>query len=176
MKAIDAFKQGLGFLLRWFCIILFALLVIVVVFQVAVRSFGGGAAWSEPLARFLFIWLGLIGASYVIGENDDVAIDFLVRKFPAAVVKTIESIAHAIVAGFAIFIMVIGGARFVSRTWDQTVELMPFTLGQIYLVLPLAGVIITLYSISHIIDTIRRPLHIKTEEEIDITTLQEEGI
>lgn len=176
MKAIDGFRQGLGFLLRWFCIILFALLVIVVAFQVAVRAFGGGAAWSEALARFVFIWLGLIGAAYVIGENDDVAIDFLVRKFPAAVVKTVESIAHAIVAGFAIAVMVIGGSRFVGRTWDQTVELMPFTLGQLYLVLPIAGVIITLYSISHIVDTIRRPLHVRTEDEIDIAALSEEVI
>ena len=84
-------------------------------------------------------------------------------------------IAHAVVAGFAIFVMVIGGGRFVGRTWDQTVELMPVTLGQLYLVLPLAGVIIALYSASHIVDTIRRPLHVRTDEEI-AAALQEEAI
>lgn len=176
MRAFDTFKKGLGFGLRWVCITLFALLVIVVVFQVAVRSVGSGAAWSEAAARFLFIWLGMIGAAYVIGENDDVAIDFLVRKFSAAVAKAVEIVAHAVVATFAVSVMIYGGGRFVTRTWDQTVELMPFTLGQLYLVLPISGALILLYSISHIIDTVRRPLVPKSEDEIDITTLAEEGI
>lgn len=176
MQAIEAIRKTLSFVLRWTCIIVFAAMVLVVSLQVVVRFMGVGAAWSEAVARFLFIWLGLIGAAFVIGENDDVAIDFLVRKFPAAVVKSVEILAHAIVGAFAVVVMIIGGGRFVSRTWDQTVELLPVTTGQVYLVLPISGALITIYCVLHIIDTIRRPLEVKSEEDVDLASIVEEGI
>ena len=176
MRAIEAFNKSLSAVLRWVCIILFAAMVLVVTLQVVVRFMGIGAAWSEPVARYLFIWLGLIGAAFVIGENDDVAIDFLVRKFPAAVAKSVEIVAHAIVAAFAVIVMIIGGARFAIRTWDQAVELLPVTTGQVYFVLPVSGALIVIYSVIHIIETIVRPLHVRNDEDIDISTVVEEGI
>ncbi|WIY82548.1 TRAP transporter small permease [Propionimicrobium sp. PCR01-08-3] len=177
MKALNAFQRVMDVILRWICILLFAALVILVVYQVVIRSFGGGNAWTEALARIVFIWQGIIGAAYVIGENDDVAIDFLVRKFPAAVVKLFEVLAHSIVAGFAIWVMIWGGWELASSAFDQTVELLPFSQGQIYLILPVAGLLITIYCLLHIVTTITGEVkEIVPEEEIDIATLQEEGI
>lgn len=177
MKALNKLMSLFGPVLRWFCVTLLALLVLLVVFQVVVRQvFNSGIAWTEAAARYVFIWQGLIGAAYVIGENDDVAIDFLVRKFPAAVSRTVEAIAHAVVAVFAVTILILGGGEFVARSWDQTVELLPITTGQIYLVLPISGLLILLYSIAHMGEAITRPLVVKNEEDIDITTLREEGI
>ncbi len=176
MKALTTFRGVLDALLRWFCIILFALLVALVVFQVVARFTVGGNAWTEAMARILFIWQGIIGAAYVIGENDDVAIDFLVRKFPAIVVKIFEVLAFTIVAGFAIWVMIWGGIELSSSAMDQTVELLPFAQGQLYLVLPVAGVLITIYCILHIIHAITTEVKIVNEEDIDISTLQDEGI
>lgn len=176
MRALTAFDKGLSYILRWLCIILFALLVVVVTIQVVVRFTGGGMPWTEALSRFLFIWLGLIGAAFVIGENDDVAIDFLVRKFPAAVVKGVQIFAHLVVATFAVVIMIMGGGRFVSRTWDQTVELLPVTTGQVYLVLPIAGALILIYCLLHIVRAAVRPVEVKSDEDVDIASIVEEGI
>lgn len=177
MKALNTLRLGMDFVLRWFCIILFALLVALVVFQVVARYIGGGGtAWTEAMGRTVFIWQGIIGAAYVIGENDDVAIDFLVRKFPAAIVRLLEVIAHSVVAFFAVWVMVMGGWAFASNKFDQTVELLPFTVGQLYLVLPISGVIITIYCLLHIVHALTREVKVVNEDEIDISTLQEEGI
>ena len=93
---LQTFLNGLDFVLRLICIILFSGLVILVVYQVLQRQvliplglMKAGFAWTEAMGRYVFIWLGLVGAAYVIGKNDDVAIDFLVRKFPAIVVKIV---------------------------------------------------------------------------------------
>lgn len=176
MKVVNSFRGVIDVALRWFCIVLFALLVILVAYQVAVRQLAGGNAWTESMARIIFIWQGIIGAAYVIGEKDDVAIDFLVRKFPALVVKIIECIAHAIVAGFALWVMVWGGWLLASSSFDQTVELLPFSQGMLYLVLPISGCLIVIYSILHIINTVISDVKVIAEEDIDISTLQEEGI
>lgn len=176
MKALKVFRRILDQFLRWFCVTLFAALVILVVFQVAARFTVGGNAWTEAMARILFIWQGIVGAAYVIGENDDVAIDFLVRKFPAFVVKIFEVLAHSIVAFFAIWVMILGGWRLAASSMDQTVELLPFQQGVLYMVLPITGALITIYCILHIITAITSEVKIVDDEDIDISTLQEEGI
>jgi TRAP-type C4-dicarboxylate transport system permease small subunit len=135
-----------------------------------------GFAWTEAMGRYVFIWLGLLGAAYVIGKNDDVAIDFLVRKFPAIVVKVVECIAHAFVAFFAVWVMIYGGLRYITKTWDQGVELLPFSEGQLYSVLLISGVLITLYSLVHIGEAMVREIKAKNDDDIDISDLQDEGI
>lgn len=176
MKVLDHIQRGLDIFLRWFCIVLFAALVLLVVFQVVARFTVGGNAWTEAMARIIFIWQGIIGAAYVIGEKDDVAIDFLVRRFPPVVVKAFEILAHTIVAVFAIWVMVMGGWQLASRAFDQTVELLPFSTGQLYLVLPVAGVLITIYCLFHIVHAITSEVKVVAEEDIDLSTIQEEGI
>ena len=176
MKAFSVFQRVVDAILRWVCIILFALLVILVVYQVVIRSFGGGNAWTEAMARIIFIWQGIIGAAYVIGENDDVAIDFLVRKFPAAVVKFFEVLAHSIVGFFAVWVMIMGGWRLADSAFDQTVELLPFSQGQIYLILPVTGILIAIYCILNIIKAVTSEVKIVAEEDIDLASIQEEGI
>ncbi len=177
MRALHSFKKVLDLVLRWFCIVLFAALVLLVVWQVFIRQvLGSGNAWTEAMARIVFIWQGIIGAAYVIGEKDDVAIDFLVRKFPTGVVRAIEVLAHAIVGFFAVWVMVMGGMQIVTNTWDDTVELLPISQGQIYLAVPVAGVLIAIYCVIHIIDTFTKKIEVTDESEIDITQLREEGI
>jgi len=177
MQALHAFKRVLDATLRWFCIVFFAALVLLVVWQVFVRQvLNSGNAWTEAMARVVFIWQGIIGAAYVIGEKDDVAIDFLVRRFPTAVVRGIEILAHAIVAFFAIWVMVLGGGQIIANTWDDTVELLPLTQGQIYLGVPVAGVLIAVYCLIHIIDTFTKRIEVVDADRVDITQLTDEGI
>jgi TRAP-type C4-dicarboxylate transport system permease small subunit len=183
MRVVQTFEKGLEFVLRWACIFLFTALVVLVVYQVAQRQvlipiglMKTGFAWTEAMGRYVFIWLGLLGAAYVIGENDDVAIDFLVRRFPAVVARIVECVAHAIVAFFAVWVMLYGGWRYVSTTMDQTVELLPFTQGQLYSVLLISGALIAFYSLIHFGKAIVRKVEVRDEEDIDISGLQDEGI
>ena len=75
--------------------------------------------------------------------------------------------------------MIWGGYRNVAAGWDDTVQLMPVTQGQIFLVIPIAGVLILIYSIIHIIDTLHAPadsFQPVSEENMDISQLTDEGI
>jgi TRAP-type C4-dicarboxylate transport system permease small subunit len=180
MKAIDAFHKGLNAFLRWFCVTLFVVMVGLVLAQVVVRFLGISLPWTEVSARIAFIWQGVIGAAYVIGEKEDVAIDWLVNKLPVKAVKGISILAHAIVAFFSVWILIWGGMRNVMAGWDDTVQLLPISQGQTFLVLPIAGALIVIYSILHIIDLIRASedeiIHPQEPEDLDISKLAEEGI
>ncbi|MDR1708522.1 MAG: TRAP transporter small permease [Candidatus Accumulibacter sp.] len=183
MKIVQTFMKGLEFTLRWACILLFAALIVLVVYQVLQRQvliplgiMKTGFAWTEAMGRYVFIWLGLLGAAYVIGENADVAIDFLVRQFPPIVARAVEFTAHALVAFFAVWVMLYGGWRNISTTMDQTVELLPFSQGQLYSVLLISGALIAFYSVVHMVEAVTREIRVRDEDDIDIDELQDEGI
>lgn len=176
MSILNKIESVVDFILRWFCIILFAVLVLLIAFQILVRFTGGGHAYTELLARVIFIWQGIIGAAYVIGENDDVAIDFLVKKFKPVVVKFFEVLAHSVVAFFAVWVMIYGGWMLAQSGMDQNVELLPTSQGMLYMILPVSGVLILFYCILHIIKAIISDVHVVDDEDIDIAAIQEEGI
>ncbi|WP_127125768.1 TRAP transporter small permease [Georgenia sp. SYP-B2076] len=177
MKAIHRFRTGLDAFLRWFCVTLFAVMIALVLWQVVARWTVGGNVWTEVTARIVFIWQGLVGAAYVIGEKEDVAMDFLVKRFKPVVVKAVEIFAHLVVGGFAVWVMIYGGSKFIESTWDDTVQLLPFSQGQVYLVLPITGALIVLYSILHIIEVIPKEIAAPADPtDIDPSNILEEGI
>jgi TRAP-type C4-dicarboxylate transport system permease small subunit len=175
MKAVHTFKTGLDALLRWFCVALFALMIALVTWQVIARWTVGGNVWTEVVARIVFIWQSLVGAAYVIGEKEDVAMDFLVKRFPPIVVKAVEIFAFCVVGAFAVWVMIYGGLQYIQSTWNDTVQLLPVSQGQVYLVLPITGALIIIYCLLHIIEISRKQI-VKPTGDVDLDDLMEEGI
>ena len=59
--------------------------VIIVFAQVITRFIlKSPLAWSEEIARYMFIWLVWIGAAYATKENKNIKIDLLSSKFTGA--------------------------------------------------------------------------------------------
>lgn len=64
-----------------FSVALSSVLVVCVVWQVISRYvLGSPSIVTDELARFLFMWVGLIGAAYATGLKRHLAIDLLVLK------------------------------------------------------------------------------------------------
>lgn len=150
-------KSVLDLILRTACVGLFALLVVLVTWQVFTRLvLSEPSVWSEEAARFVFIWLSLIGISIATGEKADVAIDYFVQKAPRAVQRVLEVVAYLSTLSFAVFVMIWGGWLNSQQTWTQTNPVLPFTTGQLYLAVPIAGVLFTYYLLYHLVMTLSR--------------------
>lgn len=145
-------KRVLDAILATLCVALFAALVLVVSWQVFTRQvLTSPSTWTSVAAQYLFVWLSLFGAAYVFSERGHIAVDFLARKSGSAGQKVIGVLTLSIVALFAAMVLIWGGLRGVGLTWDQQVSGIPVTVGQMYLALPVSGVLIVLYSIFHIV-------------------------
>lgn len=148
-------QKALDRVLQTFCVVLFAAMVLLVSWQVFTRLvLQHPSAWSEEAAKYVFVWLGLMGVAYVIGEKDDVAIDFLVRKLPAAFAKSVELLVHLVILFFAAWVMIWGGSSSSQLAWDQTIPSLPLHQGWVYLAVPISGTLIALYTIIHIVQLI----------------------
>jgi TRAP-type C4-dicarboxylate transport system permease small subunit len=130
---------------------LFVVLLVVVCWQVLSRQvLQTPAAWTEETARYLFVILALLSASLVFSDCGHIAVEILAARFPPRVQKAIAVLVEFIVIFFALYVLVLGGYRVAENSWNQGLSAIPVSVGQMYLVLPLAGVLITFYSLCHL--------------------------
>ena len=66
-----------------FLVIILIAAVVIVAMQVVTRYiFKIPLPWSEEIARYLFLWLTWVGASYATKERKHVSIDLVYEKLP----------------------------------------------------------------------------------------------
>jgi len=106
------------------------------------------SSWTEELARFLLIWIGLLGASYAAGKKMHLPLDILLLKLKGGGRKLAELGIQVLIFVFALVVMVIGGFRLVAVTLrlGQVSAALKIKLGYVYLALPLSGFLIMFYS------------------------------
>ena len=130
--------------------VLMAAMVLNVCWQVATRFLlRSPSSYTEELARFLLIWVGLLGASYAFGKRMHLAIDLLARVRPRWR-EGLRTLAAATTVAFALGALTVGGLRLVALTLDlgQTSAALGWSLGYVYLVVPLSGLLITYYVVD----------------------------
>lgn len=108
MQQLESVKRILDRSLTILCVALFGILVIVVTWQVFARQIlQEPSQWSETLSRYLFVWVGLLGAALVFGERGHIAIDFGVRRLPRALQKWTGILVQFIIIPFFVLAGVI---------------------------------------------------------------------
>lgn len=145
-------------LLEWVLVFLMSILVIDVLWQVTSRYImNSPSSFTDELAGFLLIWVGLLGAAYVAGKREHLAIDLLIQKSSPARKFKLEMIISAIIVIFAITVMIIGGSWLVYTRFYLSVKsaALGMPLGVVYLVLPISGVLIAYFDIDNMSNLVR---------------------
>ena len=139
-------------ILEYMCIFFMSALVIDVLWQVTSRYvLVAPSSFTDELAGFLLIWVGLLGAAYVAGKNEHLAIDLLVQKSSPKAKRRLNLFIQFIMGIFAFSVLIIGGTwlvytRFLLRVTSAALSI---PLGIVYLVLPISGLLILYYSIDN---------------------------
>ena len=132
-------------------IVLMVVMVFNVLWQVFTRFIlGSPATFTEELARYILIWVGMLGAAYVTGKKMHLSIDFFTSKMTGAVKYWSEIFIQVCVFLFGLFGMVIGGVYLVYLTLylKQTSAALQIPLGYVYIAIPVGGLLIMYYSAS----------------------------
>lgn len=138
------------------CVVVFAVLVLTVVWQVFTRQvLNAPSTWSEELARYEFVWLGLFAAALVFSERGHIAVDAAVRRLRPAWRRIVAALVQAVIIVFALAGLVWGGIRAAAGAWDQQLTALPTQLGVMYLALPVSGLIIAFYAVTHLVAVVQ---------------------
>lgn len=149
------FEQRLNKTLEVFLVILMSVLVVDVLWQVTSRYLlSSPSSFTDELAGYLLIWVGMLGAAYVAGRQEHLAIDIVLQRSKPARQRRLLLIIHISIFIFALAVMVIGGiilmyTRFVLGVKSAALQL---PLGYVYIVMPISGLIIMYYKILHILE------------------------
>ena len=145
------FRQRLDKALGRALVFIMTVMVINVIWQVFSRYvLGTPSSFTDELARFLMIWVGVLGAAYVAGQNGHVSIDVLARRAGDKNQKRLKQFVRIAIILFCLFAMVVGGLRLVYITYmlNQYSPALGLPLALVYLVIPISGSLIVYYKIS----------------------------
>ena len=149
------FQHKLNRVLELFLVILMSVLVIDVLWQVFSRyMLSSPSSFTDELAGFLLIWVGVLGAAYVSGRKEHLAIDILLQKSPPGRQRRLQILIHSLVFTFALFVMVVGGVILVYTRFFLQVKsaALQLPLGYVYIILPISGLIIMFYEALYILE------------------------
>lgn len=132
-------------------IILMTALVVSVSWQVVSRYvFASPSSWTEEVARFLLIWVGVLGAAYAFRTGVHLGLDVLPKKLEGASAQALKLFTLLAVMVFAVAVLIIGGGGLVALTWElkQYSAVLGLPIAYVYSVIPIAGALICYYAIA----------------------------
>ncbi|ACR13292.1 TRAP transporter, DctQ-like membrane protein [Teredinibacter turnerae T7901] len=126
------------------------------------------SSYTEEVARFLLIWIGLLGAAYAYRKHAHLGLDIVTRSLNAPTAAAVQKITDGVCLLFALAVMVVGGANLMLITLelDQISAALQIPIGFVYSVLPISGCLIMLFALERLLTPYTSlPENISTAEE-----------
>ena len=135
------------------CVIFFVEMTIVGTYQIVTRYFfNSPSTISEEIVTYSFTWLSILAAAYVFGKRGHLAMTFLSAKFTGKPRIWLDAFSEVLVFLTALFLLTIGGYDIAVENSTQVTNSLGISMGLVYSILPISGVIIMLYSLMNLID------------------------
>lgn len=158
MSFLIALKKVLDRLLEVLVIVVMAILVLDVLWQVFTRLIlKDPSTWTEELAVFMLIWVSLLGAAVALGRGAHLGIDYFVGKLPHRARLATEVLVFFSVAAFSLLVMIGGGVDLVASNLElgQESPALRMKMGYVYLAVPISGFFLTLYAVIGLVERLK---------------------
>jgi len=124
-------------------------LVGVTFLQVVFRFFFTALTWSEELSSFLLVWVSLLGTAVAFKRGSHIAVTFVLDRLGPLARRLVQTLVALLGLAFFGIVVWYGGVMMGSEA-SQVTPAMGLSMRWIYLMYPIAGVIIVL----HIVDSL----------------------
>ncbi len=153
-------RKIIDFILSRLVILVMTVLVTDVLLQVVAGIFISGSnpfSFTDELAEFLLIWVGLLGAAYVTGQKQHLAIELINSRLSERNLIRMKLFINLLIIIFSLLVLLVGGTRFViiNIRLEQLSAAMQLPMWYVYLVLPLSGLFIIFYAIDDIVNLLK---------------------
>lgn len=129
--------------------------ILCVQYQVIGRYiFNDTPTWAEALSMLLVLFVTAFGLAVGVRDAGHIGLESMVALLPDRWRHRIELLIHALVGLFG-FLMAQGGWMWASAKWGEKKPMLPVPDGIDYVPVVIAGVLIVLFSIEHILALLR---------------------
>jgi C4-dicarboxylate transporter, DctM subunit len=136
----------------WVVALSLMVMVVVVFMQVVYRYvFASPLTWSEEMARFIFVWITLLGTFLALKSKNHISIEtFLHRFFSPGAQGFVSAVTNFFLIYYFSYLMGMGIVMVQKTSEDLTpVMLIPFSF--IYVAIPISAVMIVIYLLRQIL-------------------------
>ena len=152
MNAFKTLTRWYAQLLSWLLVFTVAVLIIPVSLQIFSRytALIPAYIWTEEMARFLFIWMVMIGAMVGVREGAHLDVDIWPQLAPKpnAALQLVSGVFMLVLA----FVFVWAGGEFTRFAWNRVSELADLPLWMIHVAWPVAGLTWLVFQGERMID------------------------
>jgi TRAP-type C4-dicarboxylate transport system permease small subunit len=154
MALLRILDRAIGAVCKWGVVgallgLFFLLLTGVVVRLVPVLSISG----YDEIVELLVVWMTMLGAVALWREGGLYRVVVIEERLPPAPRRALTLLHHLLMLVFAL-VLVVKGLEFV-RDAGETTPFLGIDKSYWYLALPVPGALMALYSIAHLVRTIR---------------------
>jgi len=103
--------------------------------------------WSEEAARYLFVWVSLIGAALAVREGAHYVLDALLQRFPHAARRVARAAAFVVSAGF-LAILLRTGLNETAQASLQDSATLPIGMALPYAAIPVGAALMLIHLLA----------------------------
>ncbi len=134
---------------------LMGLMVVDVTWQVLTRFIlTDPSSYTEELARFLLMWIGLVGAAYAFRKHSHLSLNLIMLSASPERKRLLVRFSQSMCFLFSASVMVFGGAKLMLLTLslEQISPALNIPIGYVYSCIPISGLLICWFALDAIID------------------------
>ncbi|MAM09860.1 MAG: hypothetical protein CML23_05250 [Rhizobiaceae bacterium] len=153
---IDKIKHALESSLLYLASAMLAIMAGLMLWQVFTRYvLASPALYTEELLRFMMIWMAFLGSAYAFGTRQHLSLVFVIEALSGRKKLILMLINDTVVLVFSAFILFLGGIKAVTSSMTQYSPIMRIPIGEVYLIMPIAAVLIFILQSLNMIILVR---------------------
>jgi len=140
---------------KYIAFVQLVLMTFIIVLQVFFRYIlGSSLSWSEEAARYLFIWIIMLGVSVGVKESFHVAVTIIIKRLPRAP-RIVSNIIFSLLLGVMALVMIKYGYSLTNQVAIQLSPAIRISMYWIYLSVPVSGVLIIIHLLDNLENNIK---------------------
>jgi TRAP-type C4-dicarboxylate transport system permease small subunit len=113
-----------------------------------------GLGWTEEAARFLLIWLTFVAAAVAVDRWSHFQLAIVNSWLPRRYHRSLQLFAIVIVLLMSAA-LVRYGIDVARISWNQTSPMMDWSMGYLYLIVPVSSAFMFLFALRHLIEVLQ---------------------
>jgi TRAP-type C4-dicarboxylate transport system permease small subunit len=148
VRVLNKFDQVLAEGETLALILIVSVMTLVVFLQVVFRyALGRPLVWSEEMARYLFVWLSILGAALGVQKGGHFGLDFFQRMMPERGKHYLGILVHFLM-GAVVLVILFQGITLVQMTRQQESPAMSISMAWAYASLPVGAGLMTVHLLT----------------------------
>ena len=116
---------------------------------VARYVFNSAITWAEEVARFLFVWLTFVGASFGLMKGLHLGMDIMVARLKPHT-RSIVEVVNGIITLTFLGVWIVGGVHLIRANLDYMSPATGFSMGLVYMIGPFAAALMSVETVSRL--------------------------